>query len=178
MKRMTTVIALALAALFFAYNRASQAVTPQASAVKRVQVTTQTIAAQRGGEAYVLDFTRGGTVYEINTGIDFNRVNVRTEAGVRPLSELARSLKLSGKFLLGSGNDLQAIGFGFPTGGSVDLPVGVVEAKCQGALCTCTGRKDCNDLTKAKWCGGKASWACGAGYGTHSTNWGCVCPKA
>jgi hypothetical protein len=176
MKRMSIVFTLVSVALAFAYSRTSQAGMPQTGGVKKAQVTAQTIASQPAGKPYVLDFTRAGTVYEIASGLDYSRVRVRTATGEQSLSELARKFRASGKFLLGSAKDLSAIDFGFPNESVFDPPGVVAEAKCEGALCTCTGKKDCKDMAKANWCK-EGSTACGKGYGASSAKWGCICAK-
>lgn len=147
----------------------------QSGIVKKENVTAQTLAGQPAGKPYVLDLTRKGTVYEVAAGIDYSRASVRTSTGEQALSELARKLRLSDKFLLGSLRELSGMEFGFPPG-TLDPPGdGTSEAKCDSLVCTCNGRRDCSDLSKTGKCGEAA--ACGVGKGGKPGKWGCTCTK-
>jgi hypothetical protein len=154
----------------------SQSPTKQQSApahthaVKRVHVTTKTIAAQHKGKSYVLDLTRPGTVYDVSAGVDYGRVTVHTDKGDTPLSEQAKAMHVAGtRFLAGSAEDLAGINFGFPPGGAGTT---TIAATCNGLVCGCTGAKDCGDMKK-KYKGQK--FYCGTApqaSGTDGTNMG------
>lgn len=160
MKRISMVIALALAALVFAYSQTARAVPPQAGAGTKIQVTSQTLTSQPAGKPYVIDTSSTGKVFEIAAGIDYSRVQVRTARGVTSLSDLVRKFGVTGKFLLGSANALNAIGFGF-SDNRVNVPPGVVvaEVKCKGGVCSCEWGRDCNDMLKGKLCDDRP-WIC------------------
>jgi len=170
MKRISfsIVAALLLTLLVSAYSRALQSGT-----IKKEPVTAQTIASQPAGKPYVLDLTRKGTVYEVAAGVDFSRAQIRTSTGEQPMSTLARKLGLTGKFLLGTWQNLSGLDFGFPPG-TIDPPdAGPSAAKCDSYVCTCNGRRDCSDLSKSGKCGPVA--VCGEGKGGKPGKWGCTC---
>lgn len=169
-KSLITLVALALVTLLItAYSR-----TPQTEAVKKVSVTAKTIASQPAGKPLVLDLTKRGTVYEIDANVNYSQVRIRAAIGERQLSRKAGA---TGKFLVGHGDDLSAINFGFSGGGTLPpLDPKPTEAKCDKNTCYCVGPKDCKDLNKAKWCWAEL-WACGKGDGNNNTTnqWGCFC---
>jgi hypothetical protein len=139
---------------------------------KTVQVTAETIANQPAGKAYVIDLTRRGVRYDVAAGVDYGRVELRTSDGDIALNEFIRRQGFSAgeRLLLGSSlSDL------------VDLippdAGGFAEASCSGGTCTCTGRKDCSDLSRSGKCkSGPTDAICGAGFGGGS-GWGCTCAK-
>ena len=171
MKRISLSIGvmLLLAVLVSAYSRAIQS-----GIVKKENVTAQTLASQPAGKPYVLDLTRKGIVYEVAAGIDYSRASVRTSTGEQAMSDLARKLGLTGKFLLGTWQNLSGLDFGFPPG-TLTPPDGTSAAKCDTLVCTCNGRQDCSDLSKSGKCGETA--ACGVGKGGKPGKWGCTCTK-
>ena len=156
MKRISIVGALASALLVAACNR-----TPQT-----VQVTTQTLASQPAGTAYVIDLTRIGTLYNIAAGLNHSVVRVRTSTGEIPLSDLARGLGTTGPVLVGMFDDLRSKNFGFPSGTSTPPESDPVAAQCDEASCFCEGYRDCNDLDRSGRCR-KDGWGCSQGT--------CVC---
>src|SRR5438132_14305480 len=79
--------ALALALLVSAFGQ-----TPQPKAIKRVEVTAQTIASQPASKPYIIDLTRTGTIYVLAAGIDYSRVRVRTSTGEKAMSDLVKRL--------------------------------------------------------------------------------------
>ena len=160
-----TAIALAVLAL------ASCSTAAPSRRTERVQVTDQAIAAQAAGGPYVVDLTRVGTVYEIAPGIDASRVRVRTSSQQEiPLTEFVSRMgrhAAGERLLLGSSLD--------------DIIVAqpgdaVAEASCdkKSGSCSCTGRKDCSDLSKSGKCKSGPTdagcWTTGSGaFG------GCIC---
>lgn len=68
---MKAIVAAAVLAL------ASCSTAPQQEPVGPVHVTSETIASQPAGRAYVIDLTHSGTVYDVAPGIDDSRVRVR-----------------------------------------------------------------------------------------------------
>jgi hypothetical protein len=149
--------------------------------IKRVQVKAETLASQPAGEPYVIDLTRKGAVHEVAEGIDYSRVRVRTSTGEMALSDLARQTGRTGKLLVGTFSDLSAVGYGFPPGTSEPPDRDPSEASCNksAGVCTCTGKKDCNDLGKSGKCmkGGSACGKAGANHPVKgaSGKWGCDC---
>ena len=142
------------------------------------RVTNQTIASQQAGTPYVIDLTRSGTTYDVAAGIDANRVRVRTSSKEEiTLAEYVRRQTgnhAGERVLLGSLGDL--VGALPPDGGGGS----VAEAQCKkspqgGGTCSCTGRKDCSDLSLSGKCkSGPSDAACGKGYGGGS-GFGCIC---
>jgi hypothetical protein len=171
MKRISVSIlaVLILSLLVSAYSR-----TTQSGNIRKEAVTAQTVASQPAGKPYVMDLTRKGTVYEVATGVDFSRAQVRTSTGEQQMSALVKKLGLTGKFLFGTLQNLSGMDFGFPTG-TLDPPDRTTAAKCDSLVCTCNGRQDCSDLSKSGKCGETA--ACGVGKGGRPGKWGCTCTK-
>ena len=170
MKRIGIVMALASALLVSAYSQA-----PQAGAVRKVQVTAQTIASQPAGKPLLIDLTRKGTVHEVAEGIDQSRVRVRTSTGEMALSEFLRESgkTVTGNFFVGTIDDLSALNFGFPGGGTTQPPRGgVSQVECQPATCDCIAGTDCIDLRKSKLC--KGTIYCCRTCGTNGRR-GCFC---
>ena len=139
---------------------------------KPVQVTAQAISSQPAGKHYVIDLTRRGAIYDVAAGVDYGRVEVRTSNGDIALNDFVRGRGFSTgeRLLLGSSlGDL--VNLIPPNAG------GFAEASCQGGECSCTGRKDCSDLSKSGKCkSGPNDAICGKGYGGGS-GWGCICSK-
>ena len=137
----------------------------------QVHVTSQTLATHSASHPYVIDSTRSGTTYDVAGDIDYSRVRVRTASGGLMTMEdfLSRGAgqKTGERLLLGELDDLVVL-----------LPPdndGVSEAQCGQGTCTCTGRKDCSDLSKSGKCkSGPADAICGKGFGGGS-KWGCTC---
>jgi hypothetical protein len=153
MKKMVITAFLLLFGLSFTFTSA-QKIPP----VKRVQVTSKTIAGRRPNQAYVLDFTRKGTIYSLATGSDYSRVRLHTSKGDRQVSELIGGRTIKGNLIVGLTADLrgQKLGLG-RTGGTLQFD-------CSDPLkCTCTGDEDCNDLFSTGKCGDVASCDTGEG---------------
>jgi hypothetical protein len=141
---------------------------------KPVQVTAQMIASQQGGRPYVIDLTRRGAIYDVAAGADYGRVEVRTSGGNIALNDFVRRRGFSAgeRLLLGSLSDL--VNLLPPDGGHV------AKFSCEGpdnliGECSCTGRKDCSDLSSSGKCkSGPENAVCGKGAGGGS-GWGCAC---
>ena len=141
------------------------------TAAPQVQVTSQMLANHSASHPYVIDLTRSGTTYDVAGDIDYSRVRVRTPSrGVMTMEDFLSHRgggKTGERLLLGDLGDL--IGLLPPDAG------GVSEAQCGQGTCTCTGRKDCSDLSKSGKCkSGPADAICGKGFGGGS-GWGCTC---
>ena len=153
-----------LALVVFAF--ASCSTSPQ------VQVTSQTLATHSASHPYVIDLTRSGTTYEVAGDIDYSRVRVRTASGglmtMEDFLSQRAGQKTGERVLLGELDDLVVL---LPP----DNNDGVSEAQCGQGTCTCTGRKDCSDLSKSGKCkSGPSDAICGKGFGGGS-KWGCTC---
>jgi len=141
------------------------------TAAPQVQVTSQTLATHSASHPYVIDLTHSGTTYDVAGDIDYSLVRVRTASGGLTTMEdfLGRGAgrKTGERLLLGELDDLVVL-----------LPPdsdGVSEAQCGQGTCTCTGRKDCSDLSKSGKCkSGPSDAVCGKGFGGGS-KWGCTC---
>ena len=149
----------------------------QADEIKEVQVTEDQLRAHSADNPYVVELTRGGTLYEVPAGVDPAPIEVRTAAEV-PLSVLARRFEGSGNSLLiGTLNDLNTRGFGFPPD---TQDGGGAEAGCIGpsadspGICNCTGKRDCQDMNKAGLCTGGSNNSAVCGKGSNG-KWGCSC---
>jgi hypothetical protein len=142
-KMITALLLLLLFALSFSFTLA-QKTTP----VKRVQITSKSIAGRRADQPYLLDFTRKGTIYTLAKGSDYSRVSVHTATGDRQMSELLRGRTIKGSLIVGLTNDLRGQKLG------LSRPTGTVNFNCDDPLvCTCTGDADCNDLFVSGKCG-------------------------
>jgi hypothetical protein len=145
--------------------------------IKQVEVTKKSLSGHAADRPYVIDLTRTGTLYEVAAGVDPSLVEVRASTRAVPLGAVARRFAGSDAVLLvGTFDDLNTRGFGFPPEGGEDG--GGVAAKCDGptadspGICNCTGKKDCADMSKAGLCTGRGSAVCGKGSNGH---WGCSC---
>ena len=145
MKRVSIVFTLALALLVSAHSQ-----TPQKGSLKKVQVTAQTLSSQQAGKPYVIDLSRNGTVYNVASGVDYSRIQVRNSAGkTTTLTDLfnkvgsrAKQLGANKTLVFGTVSDLRALNFGGKTVAS--RPNQVIA--CDGPVCICTGDDDCNIL--------------------------------
>lgn len=170
MKRNSVIILAALTVLLLvtAYSQTTKSV-----AIKKVQVTTQTIASLGASKSYVIDLTRSGTVYDVAPGINYSRVQVRAATGaVLSLPEFLNKAAASGKKLntsknlrLGTVADLYATQF--PSGGTVK-PSSILS--CFGTICFCRGDKDCNHMFESKICPDSAPASC-SGSGDNAECW-------
>lgn len=141
------------------------------TAAPQVQVTSQTLATHSTSRPYVIDLTRSGTAYDVAGDIDYSRVRVRTPSGglmtMEDFLSQRAGQKTGERVLLGDLEDL--VGLLPPDNDSV------AEAQCGQGTCTCTGRKDCSDLSKSGKCkSGPSDAICGKGFGGGS-KWGCTC---
>ncbi len=167
----TIIVAVAVLAL------ASCSTAGDEKQIKEVRVTNQTIATQPAGAPYVIDLTRSGTTYDVAAGIDSSRVRVRTSSKEEmTLTEFVSRQKgnyAGQRLLLGSLNDLIVV---LPPNGADG---GVSEAQCDkdpqgGGSCSCSGRKDCSDLSKSGKCkSGPTDAYCGSGV--TGSGFGCIC---
>lgn len=124
----------------------------ETGAVKKVQVTEQTLASHPADEPYVIDFTRTetkGAVYEVTADV-VSRVRVRTQTqGEVALSELAKKYGITGsKLLLGMGSDVfQQLKLG--SGGTSRR----LSYNCNDrGYCHCDGFSDCMLMHLDKVC--------------------------
>jgi hypothetical protein len=153
MKRIITALLLLLFALSFSFTAAQKT-----SPVKRIEVSSRTIASKRRGQSYVMDFTRKGTVYSLAAGSDYRRVRVHTSKGDRQISELLKGRTIKGNLIVGRTADLRGTRLGLVR------PTVVMQYNCDDpAVCTCSGDDDCNDLFSSGKCGDIASCDTGAG---------------
>jgi hypothetical protein len=169
MKTLTLVVSIIALAVNVVGAQESKPEADKARKVKQVHVTSRTLS-QRAGRAYIVDVSRVGTVYNVNAGIDYRHVRVRTPEGETPMSDVATKMAVTGRsFMIGQLDDLISL---LPPGGGT----GTSEAQCTGAICNCTGRKDCSDLSKSGKClPGPGAATCGKGSGG---KWGCSCTRA
>ena len=140
------ILTVTLLALAFSFTAA------QKKPLKQVQVTSQTVARQPAGKAYVLDLTRSGTIYNVAAGTDYSRVQVRTSKGEMTVAELLKKSgkNVSGKLRIGLTSDIRAqrLSLGRPGGGG-----GRLNYSCSDLACACTGDDDCNDMFESGKCG-------------------------
>src|SRR4029453_254481 len=118
------------------------------------------------------DLTRRGVRYDVDAGVDYGRVEVRTSDGDIALNDFVRRRGYLGGERLLLGSSLEDL---------VDLlppdAGGFAEASCSGGQCWCKGRKDCSDLSKSGKCkSGPTDASCCKGCGGGS-GWGCTCAK-
>lgn len=133
-----------------------------------IQITNQTLASHSASSPYVIDLTDDGNgkAYDVASDVDYSRLAVRTDI---PMEDFIRQRggQAGQRVLLGELSDLVVL---LPSDSE-----GTVAAQCQGGTCTCTGRKDCSDLSKSGKCkSGPNDAICGKGYGGRS-GWGCTC---
>jgi hypothetical protein len=149
MKRNSLIILVALALMALLISTYSQ--TPSARAVKKIQVTSQTLASLQAGKPYVVDLSRNGTVYNVASGVDYSRIQVRNAAGkVMTLSELINKAGSKAKkpsagqpLVLGTVKNLR-VTKAIP--GRSPASRGSRIIACEGAICACTGYDDCIDM--------------------------------
>lgn len=154
MKRNTMILLVTLTLLALLVSAYSQ------GAIKREEVTAQTLTSQPAGKSYSMDLTRSGKIYNIAAGLDYSRIRFRTARGEMAMNDYVRKMGItSGSFLMGTESDLSAINFG-ATGGGVSLPTDKGSAvKCKNDLCICIAGTDCKDTVKAKLCI-DGTWSC------------------
>lgn len=136
-----------------------------AYAQTRTTINTQTLAtAQVTGTTYVLSGF-DTKVATISPDV-YSRVQLPTAGGTIPMSTIAMRLgATSTPILVGTFTNLSAINFGFSSTGTTRLPVSgtVTAVKCDGQICSCTGKTDCKDMGQARLCIGGANtnwWSC------------------
>ena|SRR5215813_2981502 len=108
----------------------------QKTTVKQITVTPQAVASQSNGKPYILDLSRGGTVYHLAEDVDLGRIQVRTPTGVVAMNELVKESGRSGKLLVGHSRDVL----------SQDQHVSAareVGYSCGSLACKCSGFGDC-----------------------------------
>jgi hypothetical protein len=141
-----------------------------AYAQTRTTINTQTLGTLTTSTTYVLSsFATKVVTVSPDT---FSRVLLPTADGTTPLTSIAMRLgAASTPILVGTFTSLSAINFGFTSTTGTRTVAGTATAvKCDGDLCTCTGKIDCRDMGKANLCIGGANrnwWACDSK--------GCVC---
>jgi hypothetical protein len=151
MKKITMVVTLLLL-IFGAITAQKRVVTQRRPAVKQVQVTARTLSRQPAGKAYTLNLTRKGTIYTLDSGVDYNRVRVNTSKGAMTIAELIQKSgkNISGVVSVGMTSDIRAQRFG----GRVGRPGGGgLNFDCSGLACSCSGEDDCIDLFNTDNCG-------------------------
>jgi hypothetical protein len=173
MKRNSLIIlvALALTALLISGQ------TPSAGTVRKIQVTSQTLASLQAGKSYVIDLSRKGTVYNVASGVDYSRIQVRNAAGkVMTLNELinkggskAKKPSAGQPLVLGTVKDLRTTK---NTTGRSPASRGSRIIACDGGVCACTGEDDCIDMLGENGVCGMDAFAYCSGYGNDT--W-CVC---
>jgi hypothetical protein len=120
-------------------------------AAKRKTVSAATVSKLPAGKTYEVDLTRKGTIYDFNSeGTDFNRVTVRTAAGVKTLAELLKQSDSHGKgqLVVGSPADMRGLKLSAARMGG-----GTINFTCSGLFCGCTGEVDCNNMFSGGACG-------------------------
>ena len=131
-----------------------------------VRITNRTLTSHSKSNPYVIDLTDNGKAYDIASDVDYTRLAVRTDMPMEGFIR-QRGGQAGQRILLGDLSDLVVL-----------LPPdteGTMAAQCQGGTCTCTGRKDCSDLSRSGKCkSGPNDAICGKGYGGGS-GWGCTC---
>jgi hypothetical protein len=148
----------------------------QKTSVKQTEVTSEQIARLPARQAYVIDLA-GGEVFNLAPGMDYSRVRVRTEAGEKPLGNLANRFRTDRNILIGNFDDLAAISFGFPTEIEITRPDRISNASCEkeSGTCGCVGKKDCGDLGRSGKCA-SGTVSCGVwANGPNKGKRGCVC---
>jgi hypothetical protein len=145
----TFILAITLLSLTFVFATAQrrQPIKPE---IKQEQVTVQTMARQPASKAYVLDLTRRGTIYNIASDVDYNRIRVRTSKGDMTIAELLKKSgkNITGKLRVGMTSDIriQKLGLARIGGGGLNY-------SCGDLACSCSGDDDCNDLFSSDKCG-------------------------
>jgi hypothetical protein len=172
MKRNSLIILVALALMALLISTYSQ--TPPAGAVKKIPVTSQTLASLQAGKPYVIDLSRKGTVYNVASGVDYNRIQVRNSAGkVMTLNALfnkagskAKMLGTNKPLVFGTVSDLRALNSARPASRGNQV------VACDGSVCICTGDDDCGKLLSPGGGCPEGSYVYCSGSGTSA--W-CVC---
>ncbi len=134
-------------------------------AVRKIRITGDDIARLPGRQNYLVDLTRPGVIYELDSTlrrIDFTRVKVHTAAGdfametwlKRQLPGTAGSRWRSERLRIGHAKDL--IGFVAAKAGQTPS-TGSTGFSCDGGLCKCEGDADCNALFSSGRCGDVAA---------------------
>jgi len=147
MKKIILAVTLLSLTLVFATAQRRQTIKPE---IKQEQVTVQTMARQPASKAYVLDLTRKGTIYNIASDVDYNRVRVRTSKGDMTIAELLKKSgkNISGKLRVGMTSDIRIQKLGLARAGG-----GALNYSCGDLACSCSGDDDCNDLFSTDKCG-------------------------
>jgi hypothetical protein len=145
----TFIVAITLLSLTFVFATAQrrQPIKPE---IKQEQVTVQTMARQPASKAYVLDLTRRGTIYNIASDVDYNRIRVRTSKGDMTIAELLKKSgkNITGKLRVGMTSDIRIQKLGLARIGR-----GGLSYDCGNLACSCSGDDDCNDLFSSDKCG-------------------------
>jgi hypothetical protein len=123
----------------------------QTGPVKKMQVTTQTLANLPAGKSYVIDLSRNGTIYYVAKGVDYSRIQVRTSTG--KLESLTDLVKKAGIFPDLGGVLKDAANLILAT--ASDLPI-LGKPLVEGYACPGGGIYACIDAGNHKkcWCGG------------------------
>jgi hypothetical protein len=150
MKKM--ILAVALLSLTFGSISSQKKTTPQRKpAIKQVQVTTRAVASK----GYAVDLTRGGTMYNLASGVDYNRVQVHTSKGDMTVAELIKKSgkNISGPLRVGLTSDVRTMKLGLTRRPGGIGGRGGLNYDCGDLACACTGDDDCNDLFTSDKCG-------------------------
>jgi hypothetical protein len=173
MKRISIVFILALTLLVSVQSQTRQSVS-----LNKVQVTAQTIINQQAGKPYVIDLSRKGTVYNVASGVDYSRIQLRNSAGkLITLTDLfnkagsrAKNLAANKTLVFGAVSDLRAMVSG--GSGIATRPNQIIA--CDGRVCICTGDDDCNILMSPGGGCPEGSWVYCSGSGSSAF---CVCVR-
>ena len=122
----------------------SLTVAQKNEAIKRVEVTAKSIAAQPD-KPYVIDLTHKGTAYQLAAGIDYRRLRIRTSKSEQTISEALGSRENGGRLLIGLTSDLRQL--------KLNLGVSSRNFYCNDEDCICFGDEDCNKLFGSGNCG-------------------------
>jgi hypothetical protein len=152
-KSITTLTLIVLSLLVLAFGFSFTAA--QQNRVRQIEVTPQAIANQPAGKPYILDLSRGGTIYDIAKGVDFARIRIRISQGDLSTSDVIQKRPGSGRMVLGMVDDIrsQILEPGsrkVSTGGS-GSPTSFVN--CDAGInphCHCSGWRDCIGLAVGK----------------------------
>jgi len=79
----------------------------QQNKIKQVTVTAQALANQPTGKPYILDLSRGGTIYDIAQEVDSSRIRIRTSQSEFSMTELTRKHPGPGHWMFGMANDMR-----------------------------------------------------------------------
>jgi hypothetical protein len=145
-----TILVVALLSLVFGLALGQKKSPAQRKpALKQVQVTARAVSSK----SYSADLTRSGTMYNLASGVDYNRVQVHTSKGDMTVAELIKKSgkNISGPLRVGLTSDVRTMRLGL--GRRVGVGGGRLNFDCGELACSCSGDDDCNDLFTSDKCG-------------------------